>query len=137
MLLDKIPICEGNVKELLSIIDASRAVEQRGVQAALATVVNVTGSTYRRPGARMLIAADGQTVGSVSGGCLERDVLNQARRVLQRNKPRVVSYDSMSDDDIVWEFNLGCNGIVDILIEPLPYNGNRGLLTFLDRKSVV
>jgi xanthine dehydrogenase accessory factor len=131
MLLDKIPICEGNVKELLSIIDASRAIEQRGVQAALATVVNVTGSTYRRPGARMLIAADGQTVGSVSGGCLERDVLNQARRVLQRNKPRVVTYDSMSDDDIVWEFNLGCNGIVDILIEPLPYNGNRGLLTFL------
>lgn len=131
MLLDKIPICEGNVKELLSIIDAARAFEQRGVQAALATVVNVTGSTYRRPGARMLIAADGQTVGSVSGGCLERDVLNQARRVLQRNKPRVVTYDSMSDDDIVWEFNLGCNGIVDVLIEPLPYNGSRGLLAFL------
>ena len=131
MLLDKIPICEGNVKELLSIIDASRVLEQRGVQAALATVVNVTGSTYRRPGARMLIAADGQTVGSVSGGCLERDVLNQARRVLQRNKPRVVTYDSMSDDDIVWEFNLGCNGIVDVLIEPLPYNGSRGLLAFL------
>ena len=120
-----------NVKELQSIIDAARVLEQRGAQAALATVVNVTGSTYRRPGARMLIAADGQTVGSVSGGCLERDVLNQARRVLQRNKPRVVTYDSMSDDDIVWEFNLGCNGIVDVLIEPLPHNGKRGLLAFL------
>lgn len=119
------------MRELLSIIDAARAIEQRGVQAALATVVNVTGSTYRRPGARMLIAADGQTVGSVSGGCLERDVLNQARRVLQRNKPGVVTYDSMSDDDIVWEFNLGCNGIVDVLIEPLPHNGKRGLLAFL------
>ena len=89
----------GNVKELQSIIDASRVMEQRGTQASLATVVHVTGSAYRRPGARMLIAADGQTVGSVSGGCLERDVLNQARRVLQRNKPRVVTYDSMSDDD--------------------------------------
>ena len=119
------------MRELLSIIDTSKAIEQRGVQAALATVVNVTGSTYRRPGARMLIAADGQTVGSVSGGCLERDVLNQARRVLQRNKPRVVTYDSMSDDDIVWEFNLGCNGIVDVLIEPLHHNGKRGLLGFL------
>jgi xanthine dehydrogenase accessory factor len=121
----------GNVRELLSIIDASKAIEQRGIQAALATVVNVTGSTYRRPGARMLIAADGQTVGSVSGGCLERDVLNQARRVLQWNKPRVVTYDSMSDDDIVWEFNLGCNGIVDVLIEPIHHNGKRGLLAFL------
>jgi xanthine dehydrogenase accessory factor len=119
------------VKELPSIIEAFRAIEQRGVQAALATVVNVTGSTYRRPGARMLIAADGQTVGSVSGGCLERDVLNQAQRVLQSNTARVISYDSTSDDDIVWEFNLGCNGIVDVLIEPLPHNGKRGLLAFL------
>ena len=130
----------GNVKELQSIIDASRVMEQRGTQAALATVVHVTGSAYRRPGARMLIAADGQTVGSVSGGCLERDVLNQARRVLQRNKPRVVTYDSMSDDDVVWEFNLGCNGIVDILIEPLPHNEPRGLLPFLadclDRRHI-
>lgn len=121
----------GNVKELQSIIDASRAIEQQGTQIALATVVNVTGSTYRRPGARMLIAADGQTVGSVSGGCLERDILNQAQRVLHWNKPRVVTYDSMSDDDIVWEFNLGCNGIVDVLIEPLPHNEKRDLLAFL------
>ena len=121
----------GNVKELQSIIDTYRALEQRGTQVALATVVNVTGSAYRRPGARMLIAADGQTVGSVSGGCLERDVLNQAQRVLQWNKPRVVTYDSMSDDDIVWEFNLGCNGIVDVLIEPLPYKGKADLLAFL------
>ncbi len=119
------------MKELPSIIEAFKAIEQRGVQAALATVVNVTGSTYRRPGARMLIAADGQTVGSVSGGCLERDVLNQAQRVLQSNTARVISYDSTSDDDIVWEFNLGCNGIVDVLIEPLPHNGKRGLLAFL------
>lgn len=119
------------MKELQSIIDASKAIDQRGVQAALATVVNVTGSTYRRPGARMLIAADGRTIGSVSGGCLERDVLTQAQRVLQWNEPRVVTYDSMSDDDIVWEFNLGCNGIVDVLIEPLPHIGKRGLLAFL------
>ena len=120
------------MKELQSIIDAYREIEQRGAQAALATVVNVAGSAYRRPGARMLIATDGQTVGSVSGGCLERDVLNQAQRVLQRNKPSVVTYDSMSDDDIVWEFNLGCNGIVDVLIEPLPHNGKRGLSFLAD-----
>jgi xanthine dehydrogenase accessory factor len=132
MMLDKMPYtARGNVKELQSIINASRAIAQRGTQLALATVVNVSGSTFRRPGARMLIAADGQTVGSVSGGCLERDILNQAQRVLQWNKPRVVTYDSMSDDDIVWEYNLGCNGIVDVLIEPLPHNGKRDLLAFL------
>ena len=125
------PTAGGNVKELRAIIDASRAIELRGTQVALATLVNVTGSSYRRAGARMLIAADGQTVGSVSGGCLERDVLNQAQRVLQWNKPRVVTYDSMSDNDIAWEFNLGCKGIVDVLIEPLSHNGKRDFLAFL------
>ena len=125
------PTAGGNVKELRAIIDASRAIELRGTQVALATLVNVTGSSYRRAGARMLIAADGQTVGSVSGGCLERDVLNQAQRVLQWNKPRVVTYDSMSDDDIAWEFNLGCKGIVDVLIEPLSHTGKRDFLAFL------
>lgn len=125
------------MKELQSIIDASRAIAQRGTQLALATVVNVTGSTFRRPGARMLIAADGQTVGSVSGGCLERDILNQAQRVLQWNKPRVVTYDSMSDGDIVWEFNLGCNGIVDVLIEPLPTMGNETSWRFSPTVSLV
>ena len=84
------------MKELQSIINAYREIEQKNQQAALATVVRVTGSAYRRAGARMLITAEGHTVGSVSGGCLERDVLNQARRVLQWNEPRVVVYDSMS-----------------------------------------
>ena len=119
------------MNELQSIIDAYREIEQKNTQATLATVVRVTGSAYRRAGARMLITADGQTVGSVSGGCLERDVLNQARRVLQWNEPRVVAYDSMSDEDIVWEFNLGCNGIVEVLIEPLSHTGEQGHMAFL------
>ena len=119
------------MKELQSIINAYREIEQKNQQAALATVVRVTGSAYRRAGARMLITAEGHTVGSVSGGCLERDVLNQARRVLQWNEPRVVVYDSMSDEDIAWEFNLGCNGIVEVLIEPLSHKGEQGLMAFL------
>ncbi|HMS82179.1 MAG TPA: XdhC family protein [Nitrospira sp.] len=119
------------MKELQSIIDASHELERTNTPAALATVVRVTGSAYRRPGARMLIAANGHTVGSVSGGCLERDVVNQARRVLQSNEARVVTYDSMSDDDLVWEFNLGCSGIVDVLIEPFPHHGERDHMTFL------
>jgi xanthine/CO dehydrogenase XdhC/CoxF family maturation factor/CTP:molybdopterin cytidylyltransferase MocA len=119
------------MKELQSIIRAHTEAVTQGKRAALATVVKVTGSAYRRAGARMMITADGQTVGSISGGCLERDVLNQARRVLQWNEPTVVTYDSMSDDDIVWGFGLGCNGIVDVLIEPLSHNGERGQIAFL------
>jgi xanthine/CO dehydrogenase XdhC/CoxF family maturation factor/CTP:molybdopterin cytidylyltransferase MocA len=119
------------MKELQSIIDAYGEVEKEGERAALATVVKATGSTYRRAGARMLITADGQMVGSVSGGCLERDVREQARGVLQSNEPRVISYDSMSDHDIVWGSGLGCNGIVEVLIEPLSHNGERGHMTFL------
>jgi xanthine/CO dehydrogenase XdhC/CoxF family maturation factor len=119
------------MKELQSIIHAYRECEQNGMQAALATVVKVTGSAYRRPGARMLVTADGRTVGSVSGGCLERDAVNQARRVLQWHVPRVVTYDSMSDGDGVWEFKLGCNGIVDVLIEPLSCTEGAGCLRFL------
>lgn len=119
------------MNELQSIIGAYGVMVPRGVPMALATVVNVAGSAYRRPGARMLIAADGRTVGSVSGGCLERDVLNHAQRVLQSNEPKVVTYDAMSGDDIVWEFNLGCHGIVDVLIEPLPTKRSVDLLAFL------
>jgi xanthine dehydrogenase accessory factor len=119
------------MKEMQSIIDAYKEVQRTDTPSALATVVNVTGSAYRRPGARMLIRGDGRTVGSVSGGCLERDVMNQARRVLQWNEPRVVTYNSMSDDDVAWEFNLGCNGIVDVLIEPLSPTAEPGHLAFI------
>jgi len=85
--------------------------------AVLATVVHVKGSAYRRPGARMLILPDGQTIGSISGGCLEGDVCRKAWWLTQNAKPALRVYDSMSDDDAVWEFGLGCNGVVQVLLE--------------------
>jgi xanthine dehydrogenase accessory factor len=120
-----------DVKELCVIVDAFERARAEGQAAVLATVVKVTGSAYRRAGARMLVTADGRTAGSVSGGCLERDVLDQASRVLQSNEARVVAYDSMSDADIVWGFGLGCNGIVEVLVEPVPHDGKHGPLAFL------
>ena len=85
--------------------------------AALATVVRVAGSSYRRPGARMLVAADGRTWGGVSGGCLERDVSRRARNVIGNALPQICCFDTSED------FNggaaLGCAGIIDILIEPI------------------
>jgi xanthine dehydrogenase accessory factor len=85
--------------------------------AVLATVVHVKGSAYRRPGARMLILPDGQHIGSISGGCLEGDVCQKAWWLTQHAKPALRVYDSMSDDDAVWEFGLGCNGVVQVLLE--------------------
>lgn len=120
------------MKELQRILNAFGRVRAEGKSAVLATVVSTSGSTYRRPGARLLITGEGQMIGSVSGGCLERDVFRRARRVLQAQEPQVVRYDSMSEDDIVWGFGLGCNGVVDVLLEPVPGGRERGHMDFLD-----
>jgi xanthine dehydrogenase accessory factor len=85
--------------------------------AVLATVVHVKGSAYRRPGARMLIRPDGQHIGAISWGCLEGDVCQKAWWLTQNAKPALRVYDSTSDDDAVWEFGLGCNGVVQVLLE--------------------
>jgi xanthine/CO dehydrogenase XdhC/CoxF family maturation factor len=107
------------MKELQDIVAAFEKVKTGGKTAAIATLVKASGSTYRRPGARMLMTSDGQMVGSLSGGCLEGDVFEQAQAVMASGKPIVVQYDTMSDEDIIWGLGLGCNGIVQILIERL------------------
>jgi xanthine dehydrogenase accessory factor len=105
------------VKELLEIC---KALEQLGDEpCALATVISVEGSAYRQPGARMLLTLEGGSWGMVSGGCLESDVMDHARRALQTGQPRIVRYDSTSDDDVVFGTGLGCNGIIDVFIEPV------------------
>ena len=105
------------MKELLEICTALRRLDDE--PCALATVINVEGSGYRKPGARMLLTPDGNSWGMVSGGCLESDVFDHARRALQSGRARVVRYDSTSDDEIVFGTGLGCNGIVDVFIEPV------------------
>jgi xanthine/CO dehydrogenase XdhC/CoxF family maturation factor len=107
------------MKELQDIVAAFEKVKTCGKTAAIATLVKAQGSTYRRPGARMLMTSEGQMVGSLSGGCLEGDVFEQAQEVMTSGKPIVVQYDTMSDEDIIWGLGLGCNGIVQILIERL------------------
>jgi xanthine dehydrogenase accessory factor len=107
------------MKELRDILDALAEAQARGEPAALGTVIRVRGSTYRREGARLLIRADGRTVGSVSGGCLEGDIAEIARDVLATGRARLAQYDLTSDDDAVWGLGLGCNGAIDVLIEPV------------------
>jgi xanthine/CO dehydrogenase XdhC/CoxF family maturation factor len=105
------------LKELREILKKLELLNQRGEKAALATIVKTKGSTYRRPGARMLMTLDGEMTGSISGGCLEGDVFEHAKKVMNTGEPIVLSYDTSSDDDVVWGLGLGCNGVVHVLVE--------------------
>jgi xanthine dehydrogenase accessory factor len=89
-----------------------------GRPAALAMVVDITGSAYRRPGAKFLVEDDGRTLGGVSGGCLESDVREAAQQVIGSGAARLLHYDTGSDDRTVWGLGLGCNGSVDIFVQP-------------------
>lgn len=106
------------MKELRDILHAYDEAQRRAQPTALITVVKVSGSSYRRPGARMLVSGEGVLAGSVSGGCLEADVIRQARDVLRDGQPRLVTYNTTDDRDIVFGVGLGCRGVIDILIEP-------------------
>jgi xanthine/CO dehydrogenase XdhC/CoxF family maturation factor len=104
------------MKELLQILERLEAL-QPGETNVLATVVDVQGSGYRLPGARMLIDEFGNSIGSVSGGCLEADLLERAKLVRQDGKPTVIVYDLAKDKDSVFGLQMGCNGIVRVLLE--------------------
>jgi xanthine dehydrogenase accessory factor len=104
--------------ETQAIIEASRRAAERNVRSALATVVRVEGSAYRRPGARMFVTETGERTGVLSGGCLEGDVAERALQVIETGRSVVVTYDTTSDDDIVWGLGIGCRGVVQVLIEP-------------------
>ncbi|MES2109015.1 MAG: XdhC family protein [Bacteroidota bacterium] len=129
------------MKELQDIVNAYDKAIKSGRQTALATVVLVEGSSYRRAGARMLITEDGQLTGAISGGCLEGDALRKARLVMAQSKPMLVTYDTTDDDDAKFGVGLGCNGIIHILIEPLfPQNYNSPIAlfkTFLSKREPV
>src|SRR5690606_35590694 len=87
----------------------------------LATVVQVDGSAYRRPGARMLVTEDGNLTGAISGGCLEGDALRKAQAVIFQQKSMLVTYDTTDEDDQKFGVGLGCNGIIHVLIEPIDF----------------
>jgi xanthine dehydrogenase accessory factor len=107
------------LKDFKTILTEYKKVDTTQRKAAVATVVRVRGSSYRSPGARMLITDDGRWVGSISGGCLEGDALRKARQVMIDNKPITVTYDTNEDSNQNLGIGLGCNGIIDVLIEPV------------------
>lgn len=99
---------------------AEALIRPGSTPAVLATLVSVAGSSYRRPGARLLVRADGTRLGSVSGGCLEEDVLARAARVRASGMAEAAVYDTTAENDLVWGVGLGCHGVVRVLIEPVP-----------------
>jgi xanthine/CO dehydrogenase XdhC/CoxF family maturation factor/molybdopterin-guanine dinucleotide biosynthesis protein A len=105
------------VPELRRIAEAVERLVAAGNDAALATIVDAEGSAYRREGARLLVAADGTTVGAVSGGCLDSDLLDRARRVMASGEPEIVNYDSNDQFDLVFGTGLGCGGRLTVFLE--------------------
>lgn len=118
------------MKELAAILSICSLRPENAL--ALATLVKASGSTYRRPGARMLILEDGGSAGSVSGGCLERDLIEKGQAAARKEESILVTYDTSAEEDIVFGVGLGCKGAVHILVEPLrPGSAAEELIRFI------
>jgi xanthine dehydrogenase accessory factor len=106
------------MSELADILDAAARFASGGTAVALATVVATRGSTYRHAGARLVVPEDGDAVGTISGGCLEEEVTRLGREAIGAGQPRLVRFDLTGDVDAIWGLGLGCNGVIDVFIEP-------------------
>ena len=95
--------------ELKHIVNAYKEARKMNLKSVLATVVDLDGSSYRKPGVRMLILENGKMIGAVSGGCVEKEVLRQAQSVFVDGKSKMMTYDG--------RYRLGCEGVIYILIE--------------------
>ena len=94
----------------------------------LAVITKTSGSTYRKPGAMMLIAPDDSYAGLISGGCLEGDLLEHASEVFSSGRPKQVIYDMHSDEDLVWGMGIGCDGLIELLLLRLDRDHHQSLL---------
>src|SRR5579862_4999568 len=104
------------MSDLLSILKLWREARERGEEVCLATVVGTEGSSYRKPGARMLLTRGGRRAGTISGGCLEAEVQKKVWW-LTESGPSVQCYSSFFDDDSDMPYGLGCGGTVSVLLE--------------------
>ena len=109
------------MRELDVIIAKYQELRVQEIRCILATVVHVEGSSYRRAGARMLVDEYGNITGAISGGCLEGDALRKALYALDRQENKLVTYDTSDEDDAIIGAQLGCNGIIQVLFEPIDY----------------
>ena len=106
------------MSEIDTILEAAAERRARGERMALATVVSVRGSSYRRPGARLLVPEEGSPIGLISGGCLEEEAARLAREALALDAPMLVTIDHSAEGDELWGMGLGCRGVIELLAEP-------------------
>ena len=106
------------MSEIDTILRAAADLRATGEPVALATVVSVRGSSYRRPGARLLVPASSPPIGLISGGCLEAEAARLAREAIRLDAPVLVTVDHSAEGDELWGLGLGCRGVVDLLAEP-------------------
>ncbi len=123
------------MREIEAITKAYDQAYQNGVNCVLATVVHVEGSSYRKAGARMLVDEYGNMTGAISGGCLEGDALKKALHALHQKKNKMVTYDTSDEEDAVIGAQLGCNGIIRILFEPIDPNFELNAIALLKRAT--
>jgi xanthine/CO dehydrogenase XdhC/CoxF family maturation factor len=102
------------MKEILSDVEAWRA---DGKQVAVATVVKVEGSAPRPVGAAMAVSDAGDLAGSVSGGCVETAVFEEAQEVLRSGTPKLLRYGIT--DEMAWDVGLACGGTIEVFVEPV------------------
>lgn len=121
------------MKEIKAIIEAYDKIDRTQTRAALAIVVRVEGSSYRRTGARMLVLDDGNWIGGISGGCLEGDALKRAKMAIHKLEATLITYDTSEDDPHQIGVGLGCNGIIDVLFCPLDFNDPNNPIELLKR----
>ena len=110
------------MKEIREIINAYNKARKNEKRLALATLVHLNGSSYRRPGARMIVDEEGQLTGAISGGCLEGDALRKAVFCIHTQIPKLVVYDTSDEEDATIGIQLGCSGIIQVLFEPINEN---------------
>jgi xanthine dehydrogenase accessory factor len=106
------------MSEIDAVVEAAQRLRDTGEPVGLATVVSVRGSSYRRPGARLLVPRDSPPIGLISGGCLEDEAARLARRAIAEDIPLLVTVDHSAEGDELWGSGLGCRGVIDLLAEP-------------------
>jgi len=118
---------DGSLTQLCRYFELTRDRNQAMV---LATILRTEGSTYRKAGARILIGADGSSSGLLSGGCLEANLVEHARGVIDKQRPKREWFDSRRDDDPVWGLGMGCEGAMDVWLEPVTAANDYGPMPY-------
>ena len=121
------------MKELSTIVEKYNKLRKTSAKLALATVIDVEGSSYRRTGARMLIQDNGIWTGGISGGCIEGDALKKASLAIAGKKTIQITYDTSKENEEQIGVSLGCNGLIRVLITPIDYNDENNPLEQLNK----